>query len=130
MRVVAQRADGDCGLAALATLLGMAYEDVYVAARAIDPPSRCKRGMYLKDVQSVARRLGVGLRVKRRPDLEEDEGVLSVLWNAKRRFRGHYVVLWKGLVIDPAGPQVLPWEEWFGLNDGRPGWLLERGGGK
>lgn len=127
MRIVAQRAEGDCGVAALSTMLGIAYEDAYLAVSKVDRDRRGKRGLLNREIIAAAGHLGVPMRAKRRPDLDEDEGILCVNWNSRRmKYRGHFVVLYNGMVIDPAGPQVVPHEEWFAQNDARPGSLLER----
>lgn len=123
MRIVAQRAEGDCGVAALSTLLGAAYEDVYVAVARINR-RRGKRGLCNKDLIQAAAHLGVTLKPKRKADLDEDAGILNVLWNGKYLYRGHFVVLYNGMIVDPAGPQVLPYEEWFRFNPARPATLL------
>lgn len=126
MKIVAQRAHGDCGVAALATFLGMGYEDVYVAAAKIDQ-RRGKKGLSLKELIAVAARLGVTLERRTRPDLDEHEGVLNVTWGRSLEgYTGHFVVLYNGMIVDPDGPQILPHYDWFKLNPpGRPGHLLE-----
>lgn len=99
--VIEQRSLEDCAIAALAMLLGRTYEDVLdVAARVVQRPHR--RGMWLTDLIAVAGELGVSLVRKRRADLDEDIGILSVETN-----RGpHVVVLRAGVVIDPSDHAV------------------------
>lgn len=125
MRVISQRAEGDCGIAALAMLTGVAYEDAYVAVARIDRVARGKSGLCLKDLVQAAARLGVSLRHRRMVDLDDDEGILNVIWNDKRAYRGHYVVLYRGVIVDPGGPEILPHDEWLARNNGRPATLLE-----
>ena len=45
MTVIRQRADGDCGIAALAMCAEIAYEDAYVAVVQIDPACRGSRSL-------------------------------------------------------------------------------------
>jgi ABC-type bacteriocin/lantibiotic exporter with double-glycine peptidase domain len=126
VKIVGQRAEGDCGIAALATLLGLAYEDVYVAASGLDK-ERGKSGLYVRDIMEIARQLGAPMRINRRPDLDDCRGVLKVKWRKRAKgYGGHYVVLYEGMVVDPSGPMVLPHEEWFAAHEnGRAAWLLE-----
>lgn len=115
MTIVRQRKDGDCGVAALAQLLGEAYEDVYVAMVTVDSTCRGGRGLYQKDLIAAAKRLGKTLRRRRRVDLDEDEGILSIIWPKGAPYRGHYVTLRRGLIFDPALSVPMDHEDWFRL---------------
>ena len=121
--VVRQRKDGDCGTAALANFLEMAYEDVYVAISHVDE-NRGGRGLTQKDLIAAAARLGRKLVRKYKVDLDEDEGILSVLWNKKEEYKGHYVALRRGLILDPSMEFPMDHAEWFRLKNGRPGTIL------
>lgn len=106
--------------------LGASYEDVYIAAAKTERWARGKKGLTIQNVIEMAGRLGVPLRRKVRPDLDDDDGILNVSWPKSRdSFSGHFVVLYNGMIVDPAGPFVLPHDEWFRQHDGRPGHLLE-----
>lgn len=122
MRITEQRTDGDCGLAALSTLTGQSYEDVYVACARVERVARGRLGLTLDDLIQTAAKLGVTLARKRRPDLDEDDGILSLTWIEKRKYRGHYVVLRNGLVID--GKTVMPVDEYLVTEQAKPGHLL------
>lgn len=122
MLLVEQRAEGDCGIAALATWTGQSYEDVYVACSAVDRVKRGRSGLRVKDLIETAAKLGVTLRMKRRPDLDEDDGILSVNWTTKRTYGGHYVVLRNGLVLD--GKAATPVDDYMVENSGKAGVLL------
>lgn len=125
-RLIFQRKDGDCGVAALATYLGLAYEDVYLVVARVDREYRGGRGLTLTDLEHAAKKLGRPLRRVRcpKPDDDDDEGVLVVNWKMKQRYRGHYVTLLRGLVIDPADGVILPWDEYLQMTGARLGTLL------
>jgi ABC-type bacteriocin/lantibiotic exporter with double-glycine peptidase domain len=129
MRLVTQRANGDCGIAALATLLDLSWDDVYVAAATIDKSCRGKSGLIIKDMIGIAGVLGVKLQRKRGPArFDEDEGVLYVNWTRKQPkggFTAHYVVLGNGVIVDPADGVISDPEEYLDLHQGKAGTLLE-----
>jgi ABC-type bacteriocin/lantibiotic exporter with double-glycine peptidase domain len=101
LAIVPQRQRMDCGVAALAMLVGQPYEDVFAAATHVQPKVG-KVGLYQKELIAIAELLGVTLERKRRPDLDTDVGILNVR-NTKL---GHYVVLHAGVIADPAGGLV------------------------
>lgn len=140
MHVVRQRRKGDCGVAALATYLGQTYEDVYAAVAAVDKRAIPARGLYLRDLERAAKRFGVALARRHRPDVDEDGGVLSVLWAVpgqkdadasapRREYRGHYVVLRDGRIydVDADEPEGVPARDWLAREYGRTGHLLTIG---
>jgi len=101
------RGDYDCGIAALATLFSVPYEDVYAAAYTtfgVWP----KKGLWLTEVSRVAQALGhPPARRKRKPDLELDTGILHVERTKGIGGNQHLVVLRHGgIVIDPDGGVV------------------------
>lgn len=130
MRLVLQRTGGDCGIAALATLIEQTYEDVYVATAAVDKKKRGRDGIHLEALCDVAKRLGVTLRLKRlaRLNLEEDEGLLLVNWTpgSRHNFKvAHLVVLGHGVIVDPADGIVLPADEYLARERATAGSFLE-----
>ncbi len=90
--VVVQRGVGDCGIAALAMLTGKSYEDVLEAASRVQPRAHHK-GLWMKQIQRIAAALGTNLHNRRKFNLEEDCGILSV--------DAHVVMVRDGVVIDP-----------------------------
>ncbi len=89
-----QRHARDCGIACLAMLLGLSYEDVLLAA----PYQAMHCGMSTRQILLTAKRLGFQLRVVRTFDLEEDTGLLRV---GKRKWKtDHLVMLKAGHVFD------------------------------
>lgn len=124
MKLVLQRAIGDCGTAALATYLEATYEDVYVEAEKIDKRRRCKSGVYLTDLQKIAKAFGMDLTVRRPPLPEDEDGLLCVAWQKSSRhyvppFTQHLVALKQGVVADPAEGLILPLEEYLAREKGR-----------
>jgi ABC-type bacteriocin/lantibiotic exporter with double-glycine peptidase domain len=121
VKIVAQRRSFDCAVAALAFYCGLPYEDVYVAA-ARTVPGQLRRGMWVREIISTARRLGRRLSRThwRQVDLEESAGVLML----SKRQTGHAVVLRNGLIIDPEGPTILEADEYLKLHGWRVGTLL------
>lgn len=116
----------DCGLAALATYLNLRYEDLYVVAAKMRPK---RKGLNLKQLQAISNSLGHPLKRfhKGAYDIEEDSGVLGILWNDpnKNPSLGHYVTLRNGSILDPVQPSNLyDWSEYLVLNHARPVTLL------
>jgi len=100
LKVVTQRHQMDCGVACLAMICGVSYENALVAV-AQDAPNVCAVGMWGNEMRAAAKRLGFKLKVKRRVDLETDTGILN-LSSAKWKSE-HVVVLREGLVIETDG---------------------------
>lgn len=94
IRVVLQREQSDCGIAALAAYLDISYEDVLRAVTVTDR-MQGRHGLWSRTLQRVAKRLGHRLVIKRTFDLEEDRGIL--------RLPEHAAILWAGLVINTDG---------------------------
>jgi ABC-type bacteriocin/lantibiotic exporter with double-glycine peptidase domain len=125
MRLVLQRANGDCGIAALATLLDAAYEDIYLAAAAVDS-RHGKSGLRQRDMVAIAKILGVRLKRKRSAiNLACDEGILDVKWIKKRTYAGHYVVLGNGVIVDPSDGRIADPEDYLLEESCALGSLLE-----
>jgi hypothetical protein len=103
LRVVCQREPHDCGVAALATYLGLSYEDALRGATLIDKHYG-KGGLYLTQMMQLARGFGFTLRQRRRFSLEDDEGILRVM-PVKGKL-AHFVVLKAGLIFDLNGGTV------------------------
>lgn len=91
LRVVRQRHKADCGVACLAMLLNVPYEVSLLAFRKHE-------NIYIRDVQTAARRLGVRLRLQRKFDMETDTGILGM--RSPQWDYDHLVVLKEGLVVD------------------------------
>ena len=127
MKLVMQRANGDCGLAALGTLLELPYEDVYIASAQVDRKTRGKNGIHMAALMAVAKRLGVLLRLKRTASLDDDEGLLVVNWQPphKHPFMAHLVALGHGVIVDPADGIILPADEYLTKYRATAGSLLE-----
>jgi len=94
--MIPQRHIGDCGVAALAMLLGVTYEDALLSLGS-EVPTVLRRGVWFTELQRAAARLGVTLKQKRRYDLELDEGILQIIYKPKVE---HVVVLREGLLFD------------------------------
>jgi hypothetical protein len=125
--LIQQRADGDCGIAALAMVAEVAYEDAYVAVSLV-PGERTRRlrgkcGLTNQDLVRAAAPLGLALTPTRRYDLDVDEGVLRVRGAHFGRF-GHFVAVKNGLVLCPTSKEVLPWQDYLERYKGRPCTLL------
>ncbi len=114
MKLVLQRANGDCGLAALATLLEQSYEDVYIAAASVDKKTRGRNGICFPALMAIGKKLGVSFLLKRHHE-DEDEGLLAVTWQAPHEhpFGAHLVALSYGVIADPADGVVVPVDEYL-----------------
>lgn len=109
-----QRHPGDCAIAALASILAKPYADVSCTARRLAPKS-LKQGLWTREIVAIAAAHGVRLRRRRRVDLSEDSGILTVEADRGRWQWSHAVVLFRGVIYDP-GTQLL-WEPDAYLHD-------------
>ena len=127
MTIVRQRAEGDCGVAALAMVAGQSYEDTYIEVAKVDPRWRGKRGLYNREVIVVAQRLGLQLRQTRRFDLDHDDGVLRIRVNrptSPLHEHGHFVALIDGEVGCPHFGARMPILDYLARVDARACTLL------
>lgn len=139
MRLVLQRTDGDCGIAAVATLIERTYEDTYVEAAKVDA-KRGLNGIHLAALMTIGEAMGVELRL--RPALgpkrnrkrttimawDDDEGLLVVTWARGSRHKvgvSHLVVLAHGVIADPADGVILPPDEYLAREKAKAGTFLE-----
>lgn len=126
----AQKGTHDCGVAALATLIGSTYERAFVAAVATSPDFESS-GLSIDEVITMAKGFGRKLvRVNhRRVNLREHTGLLVVNWHRsqwkRHGARGHWVVLSEGTIIDPSGPAHGKARDYLVINKGRAGTLLQ-----
>ena len=93
--MVPQRHQADCGVAILAMFLGVTYEDALLALGG-EVPRVLRRGVWLPEVQRAAAKLGVPLKLKRRVDPLEDDGIVRVQFTRN----AHVVLLRNGLIWD------------------------------
>ena len=127
MRLVLQRAVGDCGICALASLLEQSYEDVYIAAAKVDRKRRGRNGIHLGALQAIGKIVGASFLLKRRYPLDDAEGLLVVNWSQPHThpFQAHLVVLGYGVIADPADGVILPADEYLARYRGTAGSFLE-----
>jgi hypothetical protein len=129
VKLALQRAVGDCGIAAIATWTEQSYEDVYLACSEVERRYRGRAGLTLDALVALAGRLGLALTAKRKGiDLHQDEGILGVQWTKKcrdPRFSWHFVLLYNGVVVDPADGVVLEAEDYMVREHAVPRVLLE-----
>src|SRR6266446_6306764 len=107
MRVIAQKTEEDCTVAALAMFLGLSYNTILKVARQFSHNPE-KEGMFLTEMIRVARKLGYKLRYGRYSP-KKLNGILAVTNRAAGwRLKGpkgkpapHVVVVWNGVIVDP-----------------------------
>lgn len=124
LRLVRQTAmHEDCGVATLATLCGLTYDEALVACSAV-APRVLEQGMSWRELRLAARRVSVAVRVLRRGqyDPEEATGILNVF----RRGEDHFAFLWAGRVADGNGELWLDVEDYVAHYGYRRGSLLVR----
>ncbi len=127
MTVIRQRADGDCGVAALATLASLAYEDVYAVIARIDRVTHGKSGLHNREIIAAARRLNIRLAPTRRYDLDADNGILRIRWNGPKGQRnpgGHFVAVREGFILCPTDTVPMDWRDYLAVYEGRACTLL------
>jgi len=98
VRAVWQQDHHDCAVAATAMLCGVDYP---TALAAFSRPAQVLREGVSPwaEFRRACRRLGVQTRVKRRPDLERDTGILYLTDDE----HGHVCLLWEGRIVDGDG---------------------------
>lgn len=108
----------DCGVACLATLLGLKYEDANDAF--VEGTGKtASKGYYQKDVIRAAAQAGVELTRVRQDkfDLSDTVGILGVGatsdWN-------HFVVLHNGSIYDAEDGQLYDVDEYMAIHGYKP----------
>ena len=92
--------ENDCAIWALAAFLSKPYEDVLIEAAREDSMAG-RKGLHITQICRIAASFGTTLKLKRKVNLEEDIGILSVwLLDKNGRKHGHVAVLYRGIVID------------------------------
>ena len=113
---------GDCGVAALATILRVPYEEVLVVAGHF-VPTVLVDGLDNDDMIKIAARFGRLLveRTKEEIDFRGAVGILGAHLKAQHEGDEHAVVLSRGLVFDPDSKgeiwRVRDWIRRFGATD-------------
>jgi hypothetical protein len=128
VKLVLQRAFGDCAVAAIATLTEQTYEDVYVEAAKVEPKRRGRSGVHLHTIIRIGKKMGILLLQKREPNLDEDEGLLVVEWAKGSRHEigtAHLIAVSHGVVADPADGIILPPDEYLAREKATAGAFLE-----
>jgi hypothetical protein len=96
LRLVPQRHETDCSVAALATLFGVTYEEALLAVGDVGVIKGS--GVMVKAIKLAAVTLGCPLRLKRQIDLNNDIGIAGIRFAGKNM--EHVVILREGLIID------------------------------
>jgi len=120
--VVRQRLESDCGVTSLAILM------TDIAMRRVDPEMRGLAALYNRELVAAARIFGIRLRPTRRFDLDHEQGLLRIRWNAKKERQkfpdGHFVTVLRSSVHCPLHHEVLPWREYMVKRNATPVTLL------
>lgn len=113
----------DCVVASLSAYLGKPYELVVAAASRVYPYF-WRTGLYNKEATKIARRLGKRVRWVRDYEIDEDTGVLIILYNAGHQ--EHAVLLLEGRIVELDAVPPTSWEPaaYLAANNARPGLLL------
>ena len=126
VRVIGQRHDFDCGVAALAMYLAVPYGDVAAVCRTLWGSTKpAKRGLGLYHLEAIAAALGILLQrtYPRAGYLENASGVLGMN-GGSMCWAGHWVVLKGGAVVDPDGGEVWTLKDYLKATGARPATLL------
>jgi len=99
VRITERRTNGDCGIVAIAQLIGMSYEDALEAMVAVAGGAHNK-GVYVTQIIEAAARIGHTLKRKRKFDPEETTGILLLTCSKNRMDKEHVALLRWGLVFD------------------------------
>lgn len=98
-----QKHAADCVVSALAMYLGVPYRLVSEVVSLLDFNTR--RGLDWAQAQQIASHLGAAIKTVIVRDLErirDRTGILSVEWVYRKKPAAHAVVLFQGVIINPA----------------------------
>mgnify|MGYP001599214933 CR=1 FL=1 len=117
IEVIIQKSTGDCGIAALAMILRLPYQQVCQVALTLDKQA-LNKGLHRTELVRIAEQLGYLTKFLRTFDPEEDEGIICLVPSTNRRGSGgHYVMLFNGCIVNPADGLVWPYEEYMKSRD-------------
>lgn len=131
VKVVEQRKNWDCGVAALTMLLkargqNVEYADVSAIVRT-NALWSSRHGMLTRHIEAAAAAFGVQLRVSRRRHGYLDGirlGILGIIGGRMNK-AGHWVVLKDGAtVVDPSGGEVWTLADYLAVYRARPSILF------
>ncbi len=111
--------DGDCGVATIATLLGLTRDEA-IARCAAEHPDVLEDGITYQHLVRVAARMGERVKWAQSYDIDEDTGILWV----ENRKDAHVVFLWAGRIIDGNGEHWLDPSDFLTHYGWTPGPLL------
>lgn len=114
--------DTDCVVAALATLLGLTYQQALIHCATISPDV-LSEGMTCWEAKRAARLAGIKTKALVKFDVSDETGVLFV---GKRGRVEHAVFLWAGRVCDGDGALWLEPDDYLRNNGYKPKALLIR----
>lgn len=106
VRLVTQRHEADCTVAALAMLLSVSYEEALLV---MNDPRVLAEGAYLTQIVAAADAFGVRLRKLTRWTADTHDGIARVNYR-KDRDQPHVVVVRRGLLFDTDGTVWVPSE--------------------
>lgn len=124
--VVKQRTDWDCGIASIAMLLNVPYNDVAATVKAIiDDPKLKKRGLILYQLEMVIESFGFKTKrvYKRKGYLDDATGILG-LNGGTMDAAGHWVLIKDGMIVDPSDGTVNDPDEYIKENKCRPATMV------
>lgn len=116
IRVELQRHSHDCGVAVLAMLLGVSYEQALAAVAQVQPQV-LTRGLTWREMRQAARRFGYDARVIRTRREFTETGALSV--RAEDSATDHLVVAKNDLIIETDG-SIRDTDVFFAVTKARP----------
>ena len=119
---IVNKESGDCCITCLVMWTGRSYQEVIAAA----PVGAHVKGMSNREVLAAAAILGVPLEAKRKFDIWEDDGILMLNPEPKKKGRySHAVLLINGAVLDPYNGRFwLDVEVYMRTEHYKPGELL------
>ena len=127
IKVVMQKKDYDCGIAAMAMLVGVPYGDVSAVCRELYGTTKPnKRGLLLYHMEEIGERLGMPLErvYKAKNYLSGKTGILGMN-GGKMDSAGHWVVLKDGdTILDPDDGSVYKIFDYVEANKCRPATIL------
>ena len=127
IKIVPQKKDYDCGIAAMAMLLGITYGDVSAVVRALYGSTKPnKRGIMLYHMEEIASQLDTPLKrvYKAKSYLSGKTGILGMN-GGNMDSAGHWVVLKDGdTILDPDDGAVYKLYDYLEENKCRPATLL------
>lgn len=122
---IVQKDIADCGIAALAMVLGRSYREVSEIAQLVGKKPH-SRGLHTTEIDRIAKHFGGAFKRQRIITNEEATGLLVLERGRKPNREFHIAALFQGVVINPADGLVWDFDTYLTQGEWKVSAILER----